>query len=71
MVFFRADYLGNRPTIGFIREENKHVVDNTTFSYVGKPFKAMDKDHLVRLVVRNHEPVYDKSKGLIYGKKGG
>lgn len=63
----RDDYLGNRPSFGVRRLANKPIDLKSDLRPVGKPFKASDKDHLVTVVVRNHDPVYDPGKRLYYG----
>lgn len=63
------EYLGNRPTFGVVRQANT-VTETTDANQIGHAFKAPDKDHLITLIARNHDPVYDPEKKFHYGYEG-
>jgi hypothetical protein len=63
----RDAYVGDRPSFGVRRLANKPIDLKSDLRPVGTPFKASDKDHLVTIVARNHDPVYDPKKKLYYG----
>jgi hypothetical protein len=65
----QVNYLGNRPSHGIYRVENdllKPNVDKIGYRPVGKDFQTPQSDFVIRLVVRNHDPVYNPRKRLIY-----
>ncbi len=69
----RKTYLGDRPYHSTHRVENSSVVERTKqrgdYSQAGAHFKSNFGDYLLRLVVANHDDIYDPSKGLIYGAR--
>lgn len=65
----QLDYLGNRPSHGIYRVENDLLtpnVDKTEYLQIGKDFETPQSRFIVRLVARNHDPVYNPKKRLIY-----
>ncbi|WP_025896980.1 hypothetical protein [Sneathiella glossodoripedis] len=64
----RRKYLKDRPAHGITRVENKRVADVARYGYqqVGEPFKLDNEDHFIRLVVKDHDPVFNPSKRLRY-----
>ena len=70
MFNLRRKYLGNRPCHAITRVENVRVADLSRYGYhqVGEPFYPDTGDDLIRLMVANHDPVFDPEKRLIYGK---
>jgi GNAT superfamily N-acetyltransferase len=73
MHVLRKTYLGNRPYHSTHRVENNQVVERTKqrgdYRQAGKHFQSINGDHMLRLVVANHDDVYDPSKGLVYGNR--
>ncbi len=69
----RSNYLGNRPYHATHRVNNSSVAERTErrdgYKQAGKDFSSVTSDHMLRLVVANHDDIYDPSKGLIYGAR--
>ncbi len=64
-------YLGDRPSHGVIRADNEYVnksIHKSEHLPVGIDFTTPKIDHKLRLIVRNHDPVYDSEKQFIYAK---
>jgi hypothetical protein len=70
---FRLDFMGSRPSHGIHRVENDlispRVDKKTDYVQAGKPFDSPNADHKIKLIVRNHDPVYDPSKKFYYGRE--
>ncbi len=64
----RRQYMRDRPGHGITRIENKRVADLSKYGYhqTGEPFKLDGEEHKIRLVTKNHDPVFDPSKRLRY-----
>lgn len=65
----KLKHLGNRPCHSIRRIGNKLPADNNEFSQAGKNFYSETSSDEIRLLVYNHDPVFDPEKGLIYGPK--
>ncbi|MCG8493284.1 MAG: hypothetical protein MI743_16810 [Sneathiellales bacterium] len=66
----RLAYLRNRPVHAVHRAGNdlvKPLISPGGFHQAGSDFMDSEDKNLIRLVVRNHDPVYDPEKGLVYG----
>ncbi|WP_025896978.1 hypothetical protein [Sneathiella glossodoripedis] len=67
----RSSYLGNRPYHATHRVENHPVSKRTErrdgYRQAGKDFNSVTSEYKLRLVVANHDLVYDPVKKLIYG----
>lgn len=68
---FRLDFMGKRPSHGIHRVENDLVSPlvekKSDYVQAGEHFKSPSDDHMIKLVVRNHDDVYDKTKKFYYG----
>ncbi len=65
----RLRYLGERPSHGVHRTKNDLVsplITPSGYDQAGKDFMNNTGDHTIRLVVRNHDPVYNPSKRMCY-----
>ena len=62
----RLSYLGNRPCHSTRRVDNKLVGGDREWSQAGKNFYSQTSEDELRLLVYNHDPVFDKSKRLQY-----
>lgn len=69
----RMEYIGNRPMHGTHRVTNDLISQPLSrkgdYVQAGSDFKSFSTPHPLRLVVRNHDPIYDPSKGLVYGNR--
>lgn len=66
----QLDYLGNRPSHGIYRAENNLLspnIDKTGYLQIGRDFETPQSNFVVRLVARNHDPLYNPKKRLVYG----
>lgn len=69
----RASYLGNRPYHSTHRVSNDIVVKRTErrdgYIQAGQDFQSVTSEHELRLVVANHDPVYNPETCIIYGAR--
>lgn len=67
----RADYMGNRPFHATHRVNNDVVAKRSErrddYVQAGHDFKSVTSDHMLRLLVANHAPVYNPEIRIIYG----
>lgn len=70
---FRLDFMAGRPSHAIHRVENDLVSPliekRTDYIQAGAHFKSPSDDHMLKLVVRNHDAVYDKTRKFNYGKQ--
>jgi len=65
----KVSYLGNRPYHSVMRADNLNVVNpdkEEKYVTVGTDFHSHISDHKLRLMVVNHDPVFDPEKRLVY-----
>ncbi len=62
----RMQYLGNRPCHSVRRVDNKKIVGDPEYRQAGSNFYAKTSEDELRLMVSNHDPVYNPSKRLRY-----
>lgn len=68
----RLAYLGNRPCHSVARVGNTHFdPKKSIYTLAGEYFYADTSDDQLRLLVYNHDPVFDKSKRLRYQTPAG
>ena len=70
---YRMKYLKNRPAHSLQRGSNKAIFAATgskdIVRQVGQEFTLPKEDHKIRLMVQNHDLVYDPDKQFWYGHK--
>ena len=65
----RFEYIGNRPCHCIRRIDNKLVHDDRDWVQAGVNFNSATSTDDLKLLVRNHDEIYDENKGLIYGPR--
>lgn len=69
---FRLEFMGKRPSHGIFRAENElispRVEKKSDYVQAGEPFDSPNADHKIKLVVRNHDAVYDPTRKFYYGR---
>lgn len=62
----RLDFLGNRPCHSIRRVENKLTGGHQEWTLAGQEFYSKTSPHKLKLLVYNHDPVFDANKRLNY-----
>ncbi len=64
----RRNYMKDRPGHAITRVENERVADLSRYGYeqVGEPFYPATGKDLIRLIVTNHDTIFDPAKKLRY-----
>ena len=64
----RQDYMAERPGHAIVRLENERITGDDIYGFqqAGEPFLAPKTEHMIRLGVSNHDPIFDPNKKITY-----